>query len=183
MNKWMKWIAAAMALLFALSVAGCNKNQSAASQPAATAAPSEGGETAAPEAQPESAAPADEAEPTAAPTNSEQPANPEQPVNQETTATQSEEEATDETSGLEYDAPVEDDGPGTPPIVTVTWETYESMSDTEKAAYEACFSNQNAFDIWADEAMNSLDMEELDFYDGSLNLKQILSILTGEDIQ
>lgn len=173
MNIWMKLSALAMALILILSMIGCGKKEAAATESVGTASPSESGETTQTEEQPETAAPAGETEPTAATTTQEQ------PTGQETAAEQNEYE--------ELDSELEDldwlvDDLGTPPIVTVKWETYENMSDSEKAAYEACFTNQSAFDLWYEMAMISYEMEEI-YDEGALNLKEILSMMLGKELE
>lgn len=74
---------------------------------------------------------------------------------------------------------------GTGPLITVKLETYENMSDAEKQAYEACFSNANAFDEWMEMALMDYDTsmnEDMYLGLGTLNLKEIIESLVGEAI-
>lgn len=74
---------------------------------------------------------------------------------------------------------------GTGPLITVKLETYENMSDAEKQAYEACFSNEYAFDEWMQMALmdyeTSLNDDVLMGF-GTLNLKEIIESLIGQEI-
>lgn len=93
-----------------------------------------------------------------------------------------------EESELDYELDYEldwEDEIGTGPKITVTWETYESMSDTEQEAYRACFSNQAAFDSWEEMAFMDYEFSFLDediWGGGSLNLKEIIAMLIGEEL-
>lgn len=79
----------------------------------------------------------------------------------------------------------ETDDLGYGPLVTVTLETYEAMSEEQKEEYQSTFSNQTAFEEWYDMAMMDYDMrnsEVLMDTTSTLNIKAIIEMLTGEKL-
>lgn len=180
MNRWMKLAVIAMVLALALCAAGCKKDKSAA---APSTKPTQASEELAPAPSEEAAEPTQEAPATEAPETSAPSGSAEQPAG-----------ATDQPAApeneLEFDELVYEDEEflmeedfGTGPLVTVTWATYESMTEAEQAAYRACFSNDRAFEDWSEMAYMIYETElvedELWEYT-SLNLKAIVEYLTGE---
>lgn len=162
-------------MIFALvfCAAGCKKEKSAAATTQATQAPTQASEETA-------TAPSEE---TVAATEATQTT---ETATEQTTATEptTQENVVDvEDVGVPDEDTIPEDEFGVPPLITVTWETYESMTEAEKAAYHACFTTDSAFDSWAEMAYLSYEMEmseeELWEYT-SLNLKMIVEYLTGE---
>lgn len=177
MKKMTKLLALAMALLLVLSISACKKEAAAS-----TAAPTE---AAAPEA----------TEGTADPTETTAPAEsvPAAPVEGETQpAAPADPQLSTEESEFDFDLEISmeeellwEDEIGTGPMITVTWETYDAMPDSEKEAYRACFTNQAAFDSWEELALMDYESQ---FFDegmmgmGSLILKDIISMLIGQEL-
>lgn len=191
----MRYCVMAMVVALLLCAAGCKKDKTAAAQSAAQATTqatqaAEASEETAPAATEEVAA-ATEATETSAPTGTaEQPAGTEeQPTAEQPTAEQPTTQETpvdvDQEIINEEEFPFEEEF-GTGPRITVKWETYEAMSEAEKEAYRACFTTEYAFNEWEEMAMmdyeTSWEEEPLGGY-GSLNLKEIIELLTGEQLQ
>lgn len=165
MKTMLKVLMIIMALALVLSLAACGEEQvdaPAEETPTVESAPEEQtpeGETAAPEGE------------TAAPTTDA--------TTDATTPT--EEIAFDAEPSLEEELLWEDEI-GTGPMVTVKYEVYEAMSDSEKEAFRNCFTTASAFDFWEENALMNYGNELLDeefVGEGSLNLKEIYEMLTG----
>jgi len=113
----------------------------------------------------------------------------------ETTASapaQTQEQPADQESEVEFNETVEweeeflDEQIGIGPRITVTWETYENMSEAEQEAYRACFTTDLAFSEWENMAMLDYDTfydEPLFMGSGTLNLKEIVESLTGKTFE
>ena len=182
MNRWMKLFALMMAFTMVLCAAGCKKDKkSAAATTAATTAPTTAPTTQATDA-PEVE---EEVEATEAPAQTESTAatNPE-----EVPTVNTEEDIIDidtwldEYEFLEEELPT--DGLGSWPLVTLKLEAYESMTDAERAAYEACFGDETTLEMWLDEAQMYYESRHNEFlFSGDLNLKEIISALTGENLE
>jgi len=179
MKTLIRFSAIAMILAMLLCAAGCGEEESAAATTKATQAPTQATEEAAPAPTEEVAVATDSTE-TTAPSTAEQPTT-EQPTATEPTSQETIVDVDEIVIPDEELLPEEDFGVG--PLVTVTWKTYESMTDAEKAAYRACFSNDRAFEDWSEMAFMVYETEtmedELLAY-GSLDLKAIIEYLTGE---
>ena len=182
MKTLIRFSTIAMILALLLCVAGCGKEASAAATTKATQTPTQSSEEIAPAPSEETAEPTQDAPATEAPETSAPSGTTEQPTG--TTEQPSAEDT------LDYDELVYEDEEflleedfGTGPLVTVTWATYETMNDAEKAAYRACFSNDRAFEEWSEMAFMIYESDLMDdelWEYTSLNLKSIVEYLTGE---
>lgn len=179
MKTVMRSLTLLLALALLLCVAGCKKKEAAAgaAAPKTTTQAAQESEVTAPaeETATEAAASTDTAETTEA-TASAPAQTQEQPVGQE----------------LEYDESIAveeeflDEQIGIGPRITVKWETYENMSDAEREAYRACFTNDYAFGEWEDMAMLDFDSyydEPVFLGSDTLSLKEIVESLTGKTFE
>ena len=183
MKTLIRFSTIAMILALLLCAAGCGKEASAAATTKATQTPTHSSEEIAPAPSEETAEPTQDAPAAEAPETSAPSGTTEQP-----TGTTEQPSAPEDT--LDYDELVYEDEEflleedfGTGPLVTVTWATYETMNDAEKAAYRACFSNDRAFEEWSEMAFMIYESDLMDdelWEYTSLNLKSIVEYLTGE---
>ena len=189
MKNMMKLMAILLTLALVFSLAACGaKEELAVPQDMETMDTEEilpEGETAAPEQTPEAE--------TAATEQTSEPETATPAPEGETTATDAsattQEVTFDETvvdaELLPEDELIYEDEIGVPPAVTVKYAVYEAMSDSEKAAYQASFSNALAFEQWEEMALANYeaDLIEDDMLGlGSLNLKEIFELLTGKTV-
>ena len=177
MKTAMKILTMILALALVLSLAACGEEKlETPTEAPTTEQPVPEGESVAPEAETaapevETTAPAEEAtDPTTETTA---------PAQQEEISFDAEVSLEEEL--IEEEIPEEDFGVG--PLITVKYEVYEAMSDSEKEAYRDCFTTPAAFDFWEENAFMNYENEILDegfLGAGTLNLKDIYEMLTGK---